>query len=110
MASIAERVAKGAALLDQKKPGWFRNVDLDKLDINARCDCIIGQTVGRYSPEVLCSIGVGEWDAWEYGFITIFRTHFFAAWRCRNELAKLEGEWRRVIVKRRADDALSHAA
>ncbi len=33
MATIAQRVAAGAALLDEKRPGWWRRIDLDTLDI-----------------------------------------------------------------------------
>jgi hypothetical protein len=32
MVTIAERVAKGAALLDEREPGWWQRIDLSKLD------------------------------------------------------------------------------
>jgi hypothetical protein len=42
----AARVAKGAALLDEKRPGWERLIDLDILDIeNGHC-CVTAQLSG----------------------------------------------------------------
>lgn len=39
----AARVAKGAALLDEKKPGWERQIDLDTLDIQNATSCVTAQ-------------------------------------------------------------------
>jgi hypothetical protein len=39
----AERVAKGAALLDDKKPGWAERIDLGKLQMHSCYECILGQ-------------------------------------------------------------------
>ena len=46
MNDIAERVERGAALLDEKQPGWLDIIDLDLLDISSRCGCVIGQLAG----------------------------------------------------------------
>lgn len=46
MSDITERVERGAALLDGKRPDWWREIDLDRLDIGSRCGCIIGQLAG----------------------------------------------------------------
>ncbi|MFJ2650896.1 hypothetical protein ACIO1C_29775 [Streptomyces sp. NPDC087420] len=43
----AARVAKGAALLDEKRPGWEREVDLDVLDIANGAVCVTAQLSGR---------------------------------------------------------------
>ena len=43
MSTIAERVAKGAAFLDEREPGWDERIDLDRLDIDSNCRCILGQ-------------------------------------------------------------------
>ena len=48
MTTIAERVARGAALLDQHMPGWENKVNLNILDIGLMDDCILGQCYGRY--------------------------------------------------------------
>jgi hypothetical protein len=42
----AARVAKGAALLDEKRPGWERLIDLEILDVeNGHC-CVTAQFSG----------------------------------------------------------------
>ena len=42
------RVARGAALLDEKLPGWWQRVDLDRLDLSKCTDCVLGQLTGDY--------------------------------------------------------------
>lgn len=39
----AARVAKGAALLDDKRPGWERLIDLSTLDIAPALHCVTAQ-------------------------------------------------------------------
>lgn len=47
--NYAERVAKGAALLDERRPGWALVIDLPTLDISD-CDyCVLGQLMGDYA-------------------------------------------------------------
>jgi hypothetical protein len=43
MTTIAERVANGAELLDEKKPGWDQRIDLDTLQMHSCYRCILGQ-------------------------------------------------------------------
>jgi hypothetical protein len=43
MSTIAERVARGAALLDEREPGWWQRIDLETLDLGAPCHCVLGQ-------------------------------------------------------------------
>jgi hypothetical protein len=43
MSTIAERVARGAALLDEREPGWWQRIDLGRLDIGSTCRCVLGQ-------------------------------------------------------------------
>lgn len=38
-----ERVAKGAAHLDQVRPGWERRIDTGTLTLHDPCGCIVGQ-------------------------------------------------------------------
>lgn len=42
----AARVAKGAALLDEKRPGWECLIDLDTLDIANGAVCVTAQLSG----------------------------------------------------------------
>jgi hypothetical protein len=47
--TIAERVQRGASLLDTKFPGWVDQVDLSTLDLASGCDCILGQRFGDFN-------------------------------------------------------------
>jgi hypothetical protein len=44
-----ERVNRGAALLDEKKPKWVYGVIPENLDMSCSDLCIIGQSYGTYS-------------------------------------------------------------
>lgn len=46
---LAERVQRGAKLLDEKSPGWAAKVALDRLDMFSDCGCVLGQIYGLYS-------------------------------------------------------------
>jgi hypothetical protein len=46
--TTAERVARGAALLDQYRPGWADEIDLHELRIESGSDCVLGQLYGDY--------------------------------------------------------------
>ena len=41
--TIAARVARGAALLDEKQPGWVERIDLGALWMRDTCGCVLGQ-------------------------------------------------------------------
>lgn len=47
-ATIAERVARGAALLDREKPGWAARINERELNLGCCADCILGQVYGDY--------------------------------------------------------------
>lgn len=47
--SISERVARGAAWLDQVRPGWRDAIVLDTLDLISPCDCVLGQVYAQVS-------------------------------------------------------------
>lgn len=40
-------VQRGAALLDEKLPGWADQIDLDTLQMADGCRCVLGQIGGR---------------------------------------------------------------
>jgi hypothetical protein len=40
------RVAKGAAHLDQVRPGWASRIDVGTLTLHDPCGCIVGQLCG----------------------------------------------------------------
>lgn len=43
---IDERVAKGAAWLDEHCPNWITRIDLELLDIELPTLCVLGQSFG----------------------------------------------------------------
>lgn len=113
MSTIEERVARGAAWLDDVLPDWWKTheIDLDSLDMSDSCQCVIGQLyplpVGEDDPDD----GLGGFDR------AVERTWFdltYPAARERGLLAvggvaerpveylQLGDEWRRVITERRA--------
>lgn len=49
LAVIDARVARGAALLDLRWPGWRSEIDLDRFHIGHSQDCVLGQLYGDYA-------------------------------------------------------------
>lgn len=98
MSDIYERVERGAAFLDEKRPGWWREIDLSLLDIRSACNCVIGQLHnGRYVDGV-AALGI-EREAPDYG-MELWRTDFApvdAHWI----LMDLTDAWSELIQQRR---------
>lgn len=62
-----ERVGLGAALLDEKRQGWFTRIDYGTLDLSDECLCVLGQVYGSYYfDDDTDPIGGG--DSSDYGF------------------------------------------
>lgn len=55
---IQSRVKVGAALLDEKAPGWRRRINLTALEQSSGFNCVVGQTFGDYITG--CRILFGE--------------------------------------------------
>lgn len=47
-AEARERVARGATLLDAKRPGWADKIDITRLRMSSKCTCILGQLEGTF--------------------------------------------------------------
>src|SRR5688572_17976392 len=47
-ATIERRVEAGATWLDERKPGWWRDIDTDALDMADPCRCVLAYTDGDY--------------------------------------------------------------
>jgi hypothetical protein len=93
-AAIRDRVARGAALLDEKRPGWDARVDLAVLDLASCRQCVVGQLFGE------------EFGNWPYlaglqalGIPLGAGRHGFDA--LDEQFPALTAEWRRVIAARR---------
>ena len=55
--TAAERVARGAQLLDRERPGWAYKIDLARLDLADDCHCVIGQLWGGKAADYPWSAG-----------------------------------------------------
>jgi hypothetical protein len=55
---LSERVAAGATLLDRERPGWWNEIDLDRLDLDDCRRCTLGQIYGA-SDEGYSGFGYG---------------------------------------------------
>jgi hypothetical protein len=98
MTTIAERVARGAALLDEKQPGWWQRIYPDIIDIDSCERCVLGQV---YEAE----------DGNDYGYSTGLTAlgidlggpehdhGFDCDW---DEQEDLTAAWRELIESRRA--------
>mgnify|MGYP001564744249 FL=1 len=96
-------VERGAEVLDRVYPGWWRKIDLDRLDMKDCSDCLLGQLYGDYRSG-LVKIGLPErpiWESIEWGFdadvITLVEDPNFSI---------LRNAWVREISSRKAGESL----
>jgi hypothetical protein len=95
-ATVAERVARGAALLDGKLPGWDERIDLAVLDLETCTLCVLGQVFASAAAQSgFAGYGVGLRALDVAGFPYGFTAAEGETW------AELTAEWRRVITARR---------
>lgn len=96
--TIAERVAAGAAWLDEHAPGWIGRIDVDHIRMSDCTRCILGQVYGSYWESPL----IAEADPLDDGDDVAVPLGFQVAddepWEGYDLLAK---EWRRLILDRR---------
>lgn len=61
--TLAAAVARGAALLDRKRPGWESEIDIAKLDIASTDRCITAQLSGENDYRVgMDRLGIGSYE------------------------------------------------
>ncbi|HYE80030.1 MAG TPA: hypothetical protein VEI97_18785 [bacterium] len=70
-----ERVARGAALLDEQAPGWAEKVNVGWLDMSYATRCVLGQLYGNYDagmavlfPVLGRFVFTRAWKGQAYGF------------------------------------------
>lgn len=49
---MAEAVARGVALLDDKRPGWWQKIDVAELEMDDCSQCVLGQLFQRATNSV----------------------------------------------------------
>ncbi len=101
MTTIAERVARGAALLDEQLPGWADHIDLGELALESPCRCILGQLWQGKDPEEPYEMALGELNL-DYGEDDAAGFDKMPGTGNWGEYAQLTGAWRELIESRRA--------
>jgi hypothetical protein len=77
-------VDNGAALLDERLPGWREVIDPDTLELADGCHCILGQLFGDYGK----GIDILAVNPVRHGFVA-----------GRTTYARLNAAWRRVLAR-----------
>lgn len=96
--SVKERVANGAAWLDEEAPGWPHNLDLENLDIADRDrPCVLTQ-LGEALADARMS---PDWDLVDHGFYWVGFLPENGG-RARLDCDRLNAEWTRVVRERLA--------
>jgi len=72
-------VDNGAALLDERLPGWRDHIDPNTLELADGCNCILGQLFGDYGK----GIDILAVSPTKYGFVKSRTTYerLTAAWK-----------------------------
>lgn len=86
--TIAERIERGAALLDEHAPDWPSRVNPARLCIASGCECMVGQVFGNYWDGMGAMGQPGSGSA--FGFIA-----------GEGEMDEIEAGWRDLIARRR---------
>jgi hypothetical protein len=114
VSTVTERVAAGAAFLDEHDPEWWRAdveraIDLDRLNIRSDGACILGQrcplerddkylAFGAILSGIPASSGF-RMDAWA---VPLGFTSDWSSDNQEEEWGSLTAEWKRIITGRRA--------
>lgn len=101
MNRIAKRVAKGAALLDVKRPGWEKEVNVYSINMNSPYDCILGQIYHNYEWGLDSLELEGNWSAKRHGFeLTGWQRRDFASAQLNGQ--KIKDAWIDEIKSRKS--------
>lgn len=66
IADLGTAAATGAVLLDHEKPGWWKEVDVNTLDLGNPAYCVLGQLYGD------TTYGYPDYDGYEVGIAELF--------------------------------------
>jgi len=89
-------VERGAALLDERLPGWDAEIDVENLNMSNACDCVFGQLFGSYDKGLRVLV-MDQGTSKTFGFF-VWPT---SRW------SSLSFAWRNLIRERRAARAES---
>ncbi len=104
MTTVAERVGRGAALLDEKMPGWDKLINLDELWQRSACECVLGQLWAEDAGAQ--ERNGGYWPALEQlgmpAYPTRIPTEYGFAAESADDYDELDAEWQKLILSRRS--------
>jgi len=92
--TVSERASAGAMLLDEQKPGWFMEIDTEKLSVANSCRCPLGQ--------LYLSYGTGLHSLDINGIARAVALGFDCFDYSNRDSASLTACWRQEIEARRA--------
>jgi hypothetical protein len=103
-----DNVARGAALLDKKYPGWDRRIDMNALDMSNECACVLGQLEGPYWSAIERMWPDGAWRgrAASHGFNLAYDINDSID-SLPSQFDLLQLAWTELITARRRDQALA---
>lgn len=105
--SIQDRIARGAALLDEKMPGWIDKQDLIFLNMASGCHCVLGQCGGEYHKIVTrlwqqsCDVMELEKLSCAHGFNIAFDESNGLSEKHVKDYQELTDAWKLLIAERR---------
>jgi uncharacterized protein YfkK (UPF0435 family) len=94
--TVDERVAAGAALLDQILPGWEGKINIEVLDIGDSDACILGQLFDGSVPEGVADFPVGFRTDQALHNLGVFSNHHYEMM----DYHQLTDAWRVTIQDR----------
>jgi len=97
-----DQIEAGAKLLDEKKPDWVDLMDLEELDLESTCNCVVGQSCpDKLYVKALESLFDMESDDWGDNIIQKSREYGFSVedWKKYPDLTE---EWKAYIEERRS--------
>ncbi len=104
MSQIIECVERGVKLLDERRPGWWKEIDLHTFRMHECAACVCGQLYGDWDIVAFKelfdteSFTLGSHLSRDYGFsIPLNRSE--SAWE------ELQDAWETVIITRREIEA-----
>ncbi len=92
---------KGPEYMDEVRPGWYRQINLQRLNIASCYECIGGQLEGEYA-DFKHAVGLSELQAYELGFVvnSIGKTRD----AIEENYNRLDEEWTQAVKDRLAFD------
>lgn len=111
MSDIKERVARGAAWLDEKYPGWFLKIDLGTLDLSRCTQCVLGQVYtgvipaaeqGQVLAQAIAQVTQGwpDADEWADDYRLQVASGEFGGYQILTDFHELpeDGEWHGFVA------------